>query len=201
MISPAWVRSSSPTITRHGRRSASSTAPLIALWSVMHSTSMPDSTTASAISSGVVVESPLHIVWLCMSTRTQPGRQRRGEMRMASDGGGEGSWHERQRYPARLAGVRWTPRRRRFMLITGGSGFLGQHLGIASEAEELGAVRAAVDDDRRPPTRAGDRGDLLVEADGDRAPRLPQGRSPHDRRGQPQRRRGRDGRAARGWCT
>ncbi|MEO7371478.1 MAG: sugar nucleotide-binding protein [Ilumatobacteraceae bacterium] len=32
--------------------------------------------------------------------------------------------------------MRWTPRRRRFLLITGGTGFLGHHLGIASEAED-----------------------------------------------------------------
>ncbi|HEY4609617.1 MAG TPA: sugar nucleotide-binding protein, partial [Ilumatobacteraceae bacterium] len=32
--------------------------------------------------------------------------------------------------------MRWSHRRRRLMLITGGSGFLGQHLGIASEAED-----------------------------------------------------------------
>ena len=89
MISPAWVRSSSPTITRHDKLSTRSTAPLIALWSVMHNTSMPDSTTAAAISSGVVVESPLHIVWLCMSTRTQPVGNCVREMRMASDGGGD----------------------------------------------------------------------------------------------------------------
>ena len=83
MISPACVRSSSPTITRHDRRSTSSTAPLIALWSVMHNTSIPESTTAAAISSGVVVESPLHIVWLCMSTRTQPDGSGCREMRVA----------------------------------------------------------------------------------------------------------------------
>ena len=40
--SPACVRSSSPTTTRHGSRRASSTAPLTALWSVMHSTSIPE---------------------------------------------------------------------------------------------------------------------------------------------------------------
>ena len=72
MTSPAAVRSSSPTTTRHGSRSASSTAPAIALWSVMHNTSMPDSTIDVASSSGIVVESPLHIVWLCRSTRTCP---------------------------------------------------------------------------------------------------------------------------------
>ncbi|HZX56524.1 MAG TPA: sugar nucleotide-binding protein, partial [Ilumatobacteraceae bacterium] len=32
--------------------------------------------------------------------------------------------------------MRWSRGRRKFMLITGGSGFLGQHLGIASEAED-----------------------------------------------------------------
>ena len=52
----------------------SSSAPRMALWSVMHSTSMPDATTASSTSSGVVVQSPDHIVWECRSTRTQPGR-------------------------------------------------------------------------------------------------------------------------------
>ena len=72
MISPACVFSSSPTMTRHGSRFANSAAPRTALWSVMHSTSSPASTTASSISSGVVVLSPLHIVWLCRSTRTQP---------------------------------------------------------------------------------------------------------------------------------
>ena len=55
MTSPAWVRSSSPTTTRHGSWPASSSAPRMALWSVMHSTSMPDATTASSSSSGVVV--------------------------------------------------------------------------------------------------------------------------------------------------
>src|SRR4051812_32324241 len=40
----------------------------------MHSTSRPLSRTACSTSSGVVVESPLHIVWLWRSTRTQPGR-------------------------------------------------------------------------------------------------------------------------------
>lgn len=43
---------------------------------------------------------------------------------------------QRATVPPRLAHVRWLPRRRRFMLITGGRGFLGQHLGIASEAED-----------------------------------------------------------------
>ncbi len=62
MISPACVRSSSPTTTRQGKRADSSTAPRIALWSVMHKTSMPDATTASSTSSGVVVQSPDHIV-------------------------------------------------------------------------------------------------------------------------------------------
>src|SRR5690606_9238818 len=38
----------------------------------MHSTSIPAAVTASISSSGVVVLSPLHIVWLCMSTRTNP---------------------------------------------------------------------------------------------------------------------------------
>ena len=32
--------------------------------------------------------------------------------------------------------MRWKPRRKRFMLITGGSGFLGRHLVIASEADD-----------------------------------------------------------------
>ena len=106
MISPAWVRSSSPTTTRHGRRSASSTAPLIALWSVMHSTSMPASATAAASSSGVVVLSPLHIVWLCMSTRTQPAGSGVGEVGMASCGRGTWGWHDRQRYRRRHRGQR-----------------------------------------------------------------------------------------------
>ena len=74
MTSPACVRSSSPTITRHGSVCASSTAPRIALWSVMQSTSMPDATTASSISSGVVVQSPDHIVCEWKSTRTHPER-------------------------------------------------------------------------------------------------------------------------------
>ena len=32
--------------------------------------------------------------------------------------------------------MRWRPRRKRILLITGGSGFLGRHLAIASEADE-----------------------------------------------------------------
>src|SRR4051812_35402618 len=39
----------------------------------MQRTSMPASRTASAISSGVVVQSPDHMVCECMSTRTVPG--------------------------------------------------------------------------------------------------------------------------------
>ena len=97
MISPAWVRSSSPTITRHGSRPASSSAPRMALWSVMHSTSRPDSTTACSSSSGVVVESPDHIVWLCRSTRTQPGTPVGGQVRVAVDGGGVRT-HSQARY-------------------------------------------------------------------------------------------------------
>ena len=112
MISPAWVRSSSPTMTRHGSRSASSSAPRMALWSVMHSTSIPHSTTASSSSSGVVVESPDHIVWLWRSTRTQPGRQRRGEVRMPVDRHGQRSGHPgegtfRRRGPGHHHGSRW----------------------------------------------------------------------------------------------
>ena len=99
MISPAWVRSSSPTITRHDRLSARSTAPLIALWSVMHSTSIPASTTAAAISSGVVVESPLHIVWLCMSTRTHPVGSSAARCGCRATAAAARSRHERQRYP------------------------------------------------------------------------------------------------------
>src|SRR4249920_847636 len=72
MISPAWVRSSSPTTTRHGSRPASSWAPLTAWWSVMQSTSSPQSVTACSSSSAVVVESPDHMVWECRSARTQP---------------------------------------------------------------------------------------------------------------------------------
>ena len=74
MTSPACVRSSSPTMTRHDNVADSSIAPRIALWSVMQSTSMPDATTASSTSSGVVVQSPDHMVCECMSTRTHPGR-------------------------------------------------------------------------------------------------------------------------------
>ncbi len=55
---------------------------------------------------------------------------------MPSDGGGKWFGHGGQRYRHRLAAVRWKPRRKRLMLVTGGSGFLGQHLAIASEADE-----------------------------------------------------------------
>ena len=72
MTSPATVRSSSPTTTRHGSWSASAVAPLIVPWSVMQSTSMPAASTAASSSSGVVVASPDHMVWACRSTRTQP---------------------------------------------------------------------------------------------------------------------------------
>ena len=59
--------------------------------------------------------------------------------------------HERQRYRPRLVRVRWIPRRRRFMLITGAAGFLGRHLVMASEAEEweLFAPPASVIDVRQ----------------------------------------------------
>jgi len=75
MTSPFGVRSSSPTTTRHGNTSRSASAPARALWSVMHSTSSPAASTAATNSSGVVVESPLHMVWLWRSTRTAPCRR------------------------------------------------------------------------------------------------------------------------------
>lgn len=57
-------------------------------------------------------------------------------MRMATDSGSMWCGHGGQRYRHRLAAVRWKPRRKRIMLVTGGAGFLGQHLAIASEADE-----------------------------------------------------------------
>src|SRR4051794_10844634 len=116
---------------------------------------MPDSTTAASTSSGVVVLSPLHIVWLCRSTRTHPGGHgsARGGWRStatcwgagtvchatgAGPGGPRRPWSAGGAYAPAVA-VRqsswWRPRRARSMLVTGGTGFLGRHLAESPGAQ------------------------------------------------------------------
>ena len=136
---------------------------------------MPLSTTARSISSGVVVLSPLHIVWLCRSTRTHPagsgsdrwgcrtdavGIRRRYRPSIARRGppievaiaaGQDPVRHRRVRVP------RPAPRQRT------GERRLGDH-------------RPVVDVARPAQPRRGARHGARLAADRDRPPRLPQGR-------------------------
>ena len=110
---------------------------------------------------------------------------------MASHGGGDVEQARaatvRPRAP-RLARVRWRPRRKRFMLITGAAGFLGRHLVMATEADEweLFAPPISMIDVRQR--------ERVIDEICTWNPRPsctcdPSRRSPHDRRRQPQRRR------------
>ena len=77
-------------------------------------------------------------------------------------------------------------RRKRLMLITGGSGFLGRHLttALASSTWEFVAPSSSSMDIRRDSTIDGDRG---LATGGGHPSRIPERRSADDRRRQPQR--------------
>ena len=183
MISPAWVRSSSPTITRHGSAPGEVDGALdrVVIGDAQHvDARLGDGLRRSRRASS---SSRRSTSCGCACRRApNPSAVRSARCGWRADGGGEWGRHERQRYRARearlrVAGVVATPQA--VHAHHGRCGFLGQHLAIASEADEweLFAPPSTMIDIRR-------RERVIEEIcewkpDGDRAPRLPQGRSPH----------------------